>query len=280
MTEEEQIGNAAAEESNAEVTAGEEVTDGQTTEAAETQETEQTDDGRKSQWDELVPHLAGHYDSIAPEVREKILMARAAAAPSGPASTEDAPDGQSSTQKPPSAAPSLEELPQLDPTETRKALDAAIEEGDLEKASRVLAGNLQDMCVLYGMLQRQVAHMDTQMTEMGGEIRDVGLPAQFERALATVPGVEKADIPSALSIFRKGEAKTPEAALKIAAWERQTAQPKSRRTATSEAKRKAGSISASRAGGQSRPTGGPVGRIPVTEQEWSDYLQAEEAASR
>ena len=105
-------------------------------------------------------------------------------------------------------------------------------------------------------------------------IGSVCLSRQFRNAVANINGASEVDIPAAQKILDSGEAGTPEAAVSLAVFRRQTELAKRPKPTPSEtAKRKAGAVAASRQAGSSYRGGHPKQRIPQGEHDYAEMLK-------
>jgi len=244
----------------------------------ETAETQATD-AMRALWDEALPDLAGAFDEMSPEARERLLLKRQAAQPQNKPTTEEAPTGPSSTAEAEAEAPPVAEIPAIDAKEQQAAIEKAFEDQDGPALAAVLERQRQYVDGVAHLAYQVGLDNGKAITDLSKGQKALRIPGEVRDALPTVQGADKADLAAAAELLASGEVKTPELALKVAAFNRQSeietakgAKP----TADQEATRKAKALAASRAGAPSSRTGAVTQqRIPVTQQALEDMLQAD-----
>lgn len=224
------------------------------------------------QWDAIVPELEGQYDNIDPGVREQLLLNRLTETTAPKPTDAGAPNGQPGNVEPTAPIPPIVEVP----AEVIRSADAklaqAFADGD---AQAFTAATNEKNQAMMDYMTRMGQLVGMALFEQQKEVRnvrsDLDLPEQLAEALPKVRGATAGDIGVAKAILRQRGATTPEAALKLAVYQRLTANP---RTPSEQARRTASAINANRG---ATVRGGPTEmRIPTTAAGYAEMLRREE----
>lgn len=229
------------------------------------------DDEMRALWDTIVPDIG--YDDLSQDARIKVLLKRQAASAAGTA----AKDGESATTADkPASQPPVPEFQPVDVDKIRSNLVSTF--GDEAQANAILEPIEAALKYINGMAQL----VQGRSIEIENTLLTFALPQEFRKLVASgaVKGATEADVDEATSIYRSGDVRNKETALKVAMLNRaaNSSQP---RTASDTAKRKAESFIASQQAtpGSSKTTA-PLTRIPQTEAEWREAMKREQQSKR
>lgn len=229
-------------------------------------------------WNETLPELAGSRGELTPETREQLLITRLAAQPQSTLRTEDQADRPSSTTEADAEAPPVAELPTIDAQAQQAALEKAFEEQDASALVKVFAEQRAYVEELGRLVHGSLKDQDQVIGALGQEVR---MPKQMREALPNVRGANEADMVAAMKLMATGDVKSPEAALKVATFNRQSelaAATEPRVSASEAARHKAQGLAASRlAGGSVRGSQPARQPIPLTEEQLAAAMEAEAA---
>jgi len=271
----EPVGTAAPVEQEAAPEAQAEVETQTETETAQT-ETEPVADKTRELFNQVMPEFAEEYESLSPDAKVRLLAQRAigltAHKPDG-APDPTTPQGQVGRGSRRADRPPVPEVKPLDVAATAKGITAAFAEGNSELAEARLVDALTYNKGIGELVIDALNRYEEKFDAMEAEyIR----PAKFQAALPKVKGATNGDIVAARKLFETGEATTPEAALKMAVYERMAAtNEKPRGTPNPEAIRKGKAIAAAAAGKAGKVGGARAIRYPATEQDLRELLEAE-----
>ena len=229
-------------------------------------------------WNETLPELAGSRGELTPETREQLLITRLAAQPQSTPTTGDQAEGPSPTAGTDAGAPPVPELPTIDAQAQQAAIESAMENGDGVALAKVFADQRAYVEELGRLVHGSLRDQDQAIGALGQEVR---MPTEMREALPNVRGANEADLKAAMKLLTSGEVKSPEVALKVATFNRQSelaAAEEPRVSASEAARRKAQGLAASRlAGGSVRGSQPARQRIPVTQQQHAEDMRREEA---
>jgi hypothetical protein len=230
----------------------------------------------KALWAQIAPELADSFEELSTEAREGILLRKLAQTADAKATTEDGTagptDGKTDTQTP------VVEIPNLDREALISNLKTAVDANDGESAVKMIDKVFEWSDATMRVVGGAQREMLEEMQRMREEFRGVTEPAKFSQAVARVPGAKETDIPKAKEYLKNGDAKTFDAALKLAVFDRNQAVAQGKKPSES-AQRRAGAVAASRASGGNRSIGSAVTRVPQNMNEMRALMEAEEAAS-
>ena len=223
------------------------------------------DESRKL-WQEHLPELADSYDELSPEAREKLLLNRlAATTASGPSTGEESGKPESPAGEPEARTPSTVQIPELGLDDFESSLAEELQD---RAAAQLIRRKIQILAdFVQGMGGLVVRTLDDQKGTLAGfekQLSGVTRPNSVREAIKAVPGATEADAASAVQLLESGEATSPEAAVKLAVFNRRAEVEKAtpRGKASDEARRKAAALAAARRGGSSRRPGERAQRIP------------------
>jgi len=225
-------------------------------------------------WGQVAPEVASEIQSLTPEQRERILLKRLAAQSRG-----DDPDGTPDGNVPPQTVteppkPPVVDIPRVDADAIRTELASELGDNAATLLMKYIQPSIQAIDGMSRLVAGALKEQDDRLGKFEGTLRGVTLPNEFRAAMTKVAGASEGDFAAAQKIFDRGDAKTPELALKLAVFERGAEIAASRRP-SDEARRIAAAASAAR--GSTGGTRGGTGRvrIPVTEDGWRTLLEAE-----
>ncbi len=264
----------------------EQVTEQPADEAAERDDSQPESPGEDSSsdlWRQVAPELADHVNDLAPEAREGILLRKLAAQAAERTRDPDSPQGgppnaihrvgdpgAGPKDKSAGGRPPVLEIPELNVDRMKVQLTEAFGADAAEAVAKSLAPTLD-----YVQKLAQAAHAAIQ--ENTGQLRELTVPQELERALPKVPGATRGDIAAARAILDEGTATTYEAALSLAAFNRQA---QMRRPISDDARRRAASIAASsHASPQHRVSEAPIA-IPMGVEGYRELYRRQALAQR
>ena len=229
-------------------------------------------------WNDALPELAGSRDSLTPEARDKLLLKRLAALSQSRPTTGDQAEGPSPTAGTEAEAPLVAELPTIDAQAQQAAIESAMENGDGVALAKVFTEQRAYVEGLGRLVHGSLKDQDEAIGALGTEVR---MPGQMREALPNVRGASEADMLAAMKLLASGEVKSPEVALKVATFNRQSelaAATEPTASASEAARRKAKGLAASRLAGDSVRGSQPAREpIIVNQQQHAEAMRREEA---
>jgi len=237
----------------------------------------QEDNEMQELWAETMPELADAYDKLDDMTQKKLLLKRLKANSQADRETTDTGRPETVTTSKNPETPSSPESFAVDPGAISVAIQQAMDDGDASPLAKVIADHQK-------WVTDTVGAMLTSFKDQDDRIEAVSLPGRFRDVRNTVSGATDGDIKAAMQLFKAGKASDPVTALKVAIYDRQqeveAAKGKPRRTIDEDARRKAAAIRASNAGQSGGTAGNVAGRIPETDEEMRELLEAEAAEKK
>lgn len=229
-------------------------------------------------WNDALPELAGSRGQLTPDTQVRLLIKRLPAQPQSTPTTGDQAEGPSPTAEADAGAPSVAELPTVDAQAQQAAIESAFENQDHAALAKVFAEQRAYVDGLGRLVHGSLKDQDAAIGALGTEVR---MPGQMREALPNVRGANEVDMLAAMKLLESGEVKSPEVALKVATFNRQSelaAATEPTASASEAARLKAKGLAAAQlAGGSVRGSQPARQRIPVTQQQHADDMRREEA---
>lgn len=225
-------------------------------------------------WKQVAPDMAEDIASLSPEARERILLKRLAAQPAGEAATGIDPNGVVPTDSRKPTEPPVPEIPSVDVDAMRQDLAATFGEQEAAVMVKWLEPSLNRANAQVALMAGAMREQDSLLKRFEATLRGVTLPSELKLASAKVPGAKDTDFAEAQRILDRGDAKTPEVALKLAVYERTAALAAGKRP-SDEAKRIAAAAAASRDSRGSVRHGAPAVHIPTSQGALEEMMRAE-----
>ena len=238
------------------------------------------DEALRAGWSEVMPELAEEYEKLSPDARVRILLKRAqrlSAQRPTDAPNGASPDGQAPNVGREQAQPTVPPVEPLDVEGLAASIKQAVDDADGEALAAAFAKGFKYIQGVGNLMLASNREQGQVIREIDEEIR---VPGKFRRAMANVRGAKETDLETAQQYYKRGEAKTPEAALKMAVFDRfeigDEDQPS--RPGTPENTRRARAIG--QLTGAPRSGGRPVQDVPIGESGYRELLEAEARQTR
>ncbi len=221
-------------------------------------------------WDEVMPELAGEYNKLDPEQRERILIKRRAEQTSGKPPTEDAaaepvPTG---TEQQPEAPPVID-VPDFNVDRIKSGLAESLGETEAALVADTFA-QMRDYFKSMGQLVvTTVDQAKKDIGQFGTELTQYARPQKLRALVPAISGAIEADVKSAEKILEAKEVLTEQAALELAVYRRGIVV----KDASPKAKQKAAALEAAQLAGAGRRGSPAATHVPTTEKDIADIYR-------
>jgi len=257
----------------------EDIQPGEQKAAEESQPEQPKDTETRDLWNQVAPDLADSVGELSPEARERLLLKRLSASAASKAAKADDSKESSATDGTQSHQPTID-APVLDPGAMKAAIAKAMEEGDSAGLADMFEKVVNYNAALGQLVLGAIGESNTKLNRFESSLSELTVPAQLRALVPTVRGANDSDIARAKEVLGSGEATTPQAALKLAVFEREADEARPAKSASEAARKKAAALRASSFGKGGSSAGQPaLQRVPRTEAEWA-AMMAKEAADK